>query len=200
MHTEHDIILIRAHVREDPQIIKTKNLIHTKPKNQILLPQNNQTSEPTQKRVRLAQLNLHIDNLITINKIHQQRQIKLYKVDTWEATITIQYPLHQHTNTITITKKNVVSHTNLITVIKNKQTQQKKKHHIQQLNLITPIVKQQCKPAPNTKIQLHAQILNILLIIAQKKPPLHILQNQRHLLEDLNNQQHILTTNTHEHT
>src|SRR5690554_4637417 len=74
---------------------------------------------PVQQRMRITLLRLDVDGFISIEGPHQYRQGQTLGIRARKSPIAIRAPLHRCTDTIPIAKMDVVTHADLVAVIKH---------------------------------------------------------------------------------
>src|SRR5690554_5713914 len=171
---------------------------------------------PVQQRMRITLLRLDIDGFISIKGPYQYRQGQALGIRARKAPIAIRAPLHRGTDTIPIAKMDVVTHADLVAVIKHGRSRHGQEQAIHQFNAPAVTLEQGREPPPYSQVDAGAPIGGVhipqivafaagyhlerqLVMVAQKYRPLTVLRDFRGLLHDVGNREAVRASDGHIH-
>ncbi len=167
------------------------------------LPDCEHLTKSVQGARRVTGLILHIDHLIAVNGVLDDRGIQIGGVRPGKSSIPVRGPLHGGPDSIAISQMDIVSHPDFVSVIENGGSGKGQKKAVHEIDLAPVILHEGSEPASDPDIEAHPWILGIggpeivallvadhlqgqLVVVAKENGPLATLRNRRRLLEDVN--------------
>src|SRR5215475_4950899 len=120
VHAEHDVVLPRPDVGEDPRVVALERLVRAEAEDGVLLAERDEALQPAQDRVRRPQLRLDVDGLEPVDRVHQRLEVELSPVGAREACVAVAGPLHRCAHAVAVAEVHVVAHAYLVPVVEDR--------------------------------------------------------------------------------
>ena len=77
----------------------------------------NDALHPGEKRVLRSPLRFHVDGLIAVDWIGNQRRVQAFRIGSGESSVPAAIPLHRSAYTIAVAEVDVVPHSDFVAVV-----------------------------------------------------------------------------------
>src|ERR1700691_1670004 len=77
---------------------------------------------PRQQRMFRPALRIHVDGLISVNGIRNQRRVQAFRIGGGKSGVPASVPLHRRSNAIAVAEVDVVSHPDFVAIVDDRRS------------------------------------------------------------------------------
>src|SRR5690606_912615 len=103
-----------------------------------------------EQRGGIARLQFDVYRFKMVERIEDQRQVKLLRIGLRKAAVAVGTPLHGCSDTVAVTQVEIISHPDLVAIVDDVCTGQTEEQGIEQLNLFSVIFEQRSQTMPDS--------------------------------------------------
>src|SRR5215831_15276059 len=104
-------------------------------------------------------LRLDVDRLVVIFRVDYDGQVQPLRVCAGEAGISVAAPLHRSAYAVAVTEKDVVAHSDFISVVQNGSTRHREQECVEQFHFLAVVAAKRSEPATDSKIDAHLALV-----------------------------------------
>src|SRR5262249_8782049 len=123
------------------------------PERLLFTPDGDHAPHPVQETRWICNLRFHIDTVEAIDRILNEGQEELGRINLAEAAIAIRRPLHGRADPIAIAEVDIVAHPDFVAIIDYGRPRHREKQRIEKFDLTAVILEQGSQSAPNAEIE-----------------------------------------------
>ncbi|EKD34780.1 MAG: hypothetical protein ACD_75C02193G0002, partial [uncultured bacterium] len=182
----------------------------------MLAAQGDHPPHEAEHRGGVALLGLDVDRLVTVDRVHDHRQIETCRIGFGEAAVAVHAPLHRRADPIAVAEKDIVAHTQLVAVIDNGRSGHGEEQGVEEFHASSGVVDERSEAPPDAEVQPHPGVPGVFpvhivpfrigdhfkgqfVVVAQKECPLAVVRNGRSTVEDIGDWTAVFLAQGHEH-
>ena len=160
-HNENVLLFIIPAKGEHFAILGIQKLQLPAAESPVTRPERQQAPHPPEKRMGIVVLGLHVNGLVVVLGIDDDRKIQLLGIRPGKACVAIGAPLHRSSNAVPIAQINVFTHPDFVAVVNHRSPGQRKEQGVHQLDSPPVVPQQRRKTAADSEVDLGLRVVRI---------------------------------------
>jgi len=214
-HGQEPIVAVGPHQGQDLGVLPGHEAQIAPAQGRLGLVGGEQPARPPEKRGLVALQGLHVDQLVVVFRIDDDREKKRLGIGRGKAGIAVRAPLHGRAHAVAVAEVIVVAHAELVAVIEDGRARKRQEQDVYQFHLAPVVLHQRRQPTTDAQVDaglgvpgigpVHGVALLVadhlqrqFVVIAQEKRPLAGLRYGRGLLQDVDDGIAVLGPQGHE--
>ena len=111
--------------------------------------------------MRVLGLGLHIDALVVVFRVGHDRQVETLPVGARKARVAIGAPLHRRTHAIAIAEEDVVAHSDLVAVVKDRGAWEREEQAVHELDALAVVAEEGRQAPADAEIDPSRSVLRV---------------------------------------
>ena len=201
--------------RQHVVVLGLEELDRPPAEHEVALAQGDQLAHPRQQRRGVGRLGLHVDALVVVALLGDQRQVEAVRVGRGEAGVAVGRPLHRRAHAVAVAEVDVVAHPDLVAVVDDRRAGQREQQRVEQLDLASVVAEQRRQAPADAEVDAHLGVGGVgpqhqvallvgdhlerqLVVVAQERRPLAAGRGLGGLLQDVHDRRAVLQAQRHE--